>query len=255
MQRIISGATVVDAVSGQPIEGRSIWIEGERIRAIAKPDELPALPTADIIDARGKYVIPGLMNANVHLLCDFRLETLVRYLERYDELIAEAAQVALKNGLTTVFDTWGPRRFLMAVRDRINRAHLEPGGDNLFDLAGGHFAWLRAMEQKGCPPMEMLRAATRNIAVAYGKGRDLGTIEPGKIADLLILDRNPLHSAENYRSIRAVIKAGVPIDRDSLPTDPILTKPGDPPSEEEASYVSFLTDGSQFPGCPMCMRE
>ena len=35
-------------------------------------------------------------------------------------------------------------------------------------------------------------AQTRNVAVAYGKDRDLGTLEPGKIADLLILNANPL---------------------------------------------------------------
>jgi cytosine/adenosine deaminase-related metal-dependent hydrolase len=123
---------------------------------------------------------------------------------------------------------------------------------NLASLATGHFAWFRAMEQKGCSPMEMLRAATYNIAVAYGKERDLGSIEIGKIADLLILDRNPLDAAENYRSISTVIKDGVEVDRDALPRNPVLTKPMAPLCEEAERYIPFIRT-RKFPLCPMCM--
>lgn len=120
MSLVISGATIIDGVASHPIEGQSIWIEGRRIKAVGRRDEIGIPQGAEVIDARGQYVIPGLMDANVHLLCDVRLENLARHMDRYEDLIAEAAQVALKSGLTTVFDTWGPRRFLMAVRDRIN---------------------------------------------------------------------------------------------------------------------------------------
>jgi cytosine/adenosine deaminase-related metal-dependent hydrolase len=108
------------------------------------------------------------------------------------------------------------------------------------------------MEEKGCPAMDMLRAATRNIAVAYGKDKDLGTLEVGKIADLVILEKNPLQSARNYQSIHSVIKDGEVIDRDSLPTNRILTKSADAPQKEEHSYIPFLSAGS-FPACPTCM--
>ena len=115
-------------------------------------------------------------------------------------------------------------------------------------LGEGHFVWFKAMEEKGCPPMQMLMAATRNIAVAYGKDRDLGTLERGKIADLVILDENPLLAAENYRSIHGVIKDGVLVDRAALPVNPVLTLPMEPPAEEEASYMPFLSPG-RFPMC------
>ncbi|WP_157994450.1 amidohydrolase family protein [Peristeroidobacter agariperforans] len=430
-----------------------------------------------MIDARGKYVIPGLMNANVHLLCDVRLENLVRHMDRFEDLIIEAAQVALKNGLTTVFDTWGPRRALMNSRDAINagqvpgsrifcagniigldgpcsadffpkaaevasgalakrinaiwvenvgrhlmwltpeqvaqevRAYIGKGIDfikyasndhtgqgafiqfsprvqeamveeahrasitaqahcssveglriaveagcdlithanitgptpipestielfvkrntgavlfpftqrrldwffgmtshgadlghtlmraadtnvrnfirsdatlllandaSLFapevesdptwsawmgldvdcymDLRQGHFFWFKAMEEKGCSPMRMLQAATRNIAEAYGKDRDLGTLEPGKIADMLILDKNPLLASENYRTIHTILKDGVVVDREALPVNPILTRPMASPADEEASYVNFANAG-KFPMCPTCMSH
>lgn len=474
MSTIISGATVIDGVAEGPTEGRSIWIEGGRIKAIARPEQLEVPPGSRIVDARGKYVIAGLMNANVHLLIDVRLENLVRYMDRFEDLIVEAAQVALKNGLTTVFDTWGPRRFLRKAAERIDRgempgsrifcagnivgldgpyskdfsgktlevasqalvdrinpmwaenvgarltrmtsdqvaeevraylargvdfikfassehrtgetsaflafspyaqaaivreAHgagltaqshassveairvsidvgcdliqhvnmtgpvpipeatlellakrktgavvfpftqrrwewlmenaseasrrpwqasdtnarnlirsgatlllandggiyapeaisdaargkswMTPGEDCLIDLGTGHFAWFKAMEEKGCPPLEMLRAATRNIAVAYGKDKDLGTLEPGKVADMIVLDKNPLESSANYRSIHMILKDGAIVDRDALPINPILTRSMEPTAGMEAACVASQ---DTFPPCPTCLR-
>ena len=457
----IVGATVIDGTGTEPIKNAVVVIQGKRIVGVG--DDSMAIPLeARRITAVGKYLIPGLMDANVHLLGDVRLETLARHMGHYEDLIAEAAQIALRSGLTTVFDTWGPRRFLMAARDKIDagrlpgsrifcagnilgfdgpfsadfqardvevvselfkdrinaiwcenvgrhlmwlspdqvaaevRAYISKGIDFVkyasndhapgsflafspqvqtaiveeahragltaqahtmsveglriaveagcsliqhanitgpvpipestlellvkrttaavvfpltkrrFDLftekadaavrcmwsatdinarnlirSGAsllmgfdaalhaldaasdpfsdwallgecHFAWFEAMEEKGLAPMEMLKAATRNIAVAYGKEKDLGTVEAGKIADLLILDKDPLEAAANYRSIIVVIKEGAVIDRDALPLKPILTKVMEPPSDEARSFVPFMR---KFPSCPMCMRR
>lgn len=474
MSFIVSDATIIDGVAEQPIEGQTIWIEGNRIKRIGRRDELGAPPSVKIIDARGKYVIPGLMDANIHLMGDMRPENLLRHEDRYEDLIAEAAQVALKGGITTVFDTWGPRQALMSVRDKINlgqtlgsrifcagniigldgpfsadfyakaevvsaavgerinavfadnvgpilswmppeqvaqevrtytgkgidfvkyassehrwgdptaflafsplvqtriveeahragiaaQAHttsveslrvaveagcdliqhcnitgpypipettlelmakrrtgavifpftqrrfewimanckidsryfrtsdtnvrnlmqsgarlllatdaillaqevstdpmwsnfwLAPGEDNLAEFGRGHFAWLKAMDEKGYPPMEILRAATRNIAIAYKKDQDLGTLEPGKFADMLILDKNPLQAAENYRDIHMILKDGVVIDRDALPVNPIQTRAAAEPSAETLAYRAHRHIGrSGFPMCPSC---
>src|SRR5262249_14445533 len=78
----------------------------------------PPPPGAKVISAAGKYVIPGLMDANVHLVRSSPV-LLVRYEGRYDELALEGAQLALKGGLTTVFDSWGPREYLMKARAAI----------------------------------------------------------------------------------------------------------------------------------------
>jgi imidazolonepropionase-like amidohydrolase len=79
MPLLIRGATLIDGVADEPIEGCSIWIEGERIEAIGPRDEVGVPPEARVIDAQGRYVIPGLMNANVHLLGDVLLENLARH--------------------------------------------------------------------------------------------------------------------------------------------------------------------------------
>ena len=62
-----------------------------------------------------------------------------------------------------------------------------------------------------------------NIAEAYGKLHDLGTLEAGKYADLLILDDDPLSDIRNLRRIGMVIKGGEVVDRDALPTRSVLS--------------------------------
>ncbi|MGW6793674.1 amidohydrolase family protein [Streptomyces chartreusis] len=476
MSLLLTGATIIDGVSDKAIDDQVMLIRDGRIVAIGRPDDLPVPADAEVIDYRGKFIIPGLMNANVHLLINTFLETLVRYEGRYEDLIVEAAQVALKGGMTTVFDTWGPRRALIEARnkidqgeaigsrircagniigfdgpfsgdfdgrpgigssyfvDRVNatwvenvgrhlmwqtpeavgeevRKYIERGIDfvkygsnehgataagafllfsertqriiveeahragltaqahassieglrlsieagcdivqhcnmtgpveipqetlelisqkdcgavifpvtdngmsilrdtvsdlewtvwkssdvnsrNLIEsgatillandggilapevmrepmiagtwnglpeaealgrLATGHFVWLRAMEEKGMPPMELLRAATRNVAKAYKVDGDLGTLEPGKIADMVILDADPLQGAKNYETIHAVIKDGSLIDLDALPVQPLLTADLPSPLEEEDHYEKFLHHGARMPGCPSCI--
>jgi imidazolonepropionase-like amidohydrolase len=473
---VIAGATVIDATGRAPIENCTLVLEAGRIAAIGGRD-VPVPTGAKKIDARGKYVIPGFMNANVHLFgVLLSAERLARHLVNPDEIIVESAQIALKNGLTTVFDTYGPRRFLMRVRDRINsgevvgsrffcagniigfdgplspdfiakgtdvmssvfarrvnvmfaenvgrhlmwltpdgvakevRAYIARGVDfikygsnehywasagaflafshraqaamvaeahragitaqahsmsveglhcaveagcdlvthcnitgpvpiaeetlelmakrqtgavifpqtenqmdwikknvsdiewmlwkstdinarnlirsgaplllandgivwppevkadpwlskswvsapeeqNMGSLGSGHFFWLRAMEEKGCPPMALLQAVTRNIAAAYGKGRDFGTLEKGKVADLLILEKDPMAAAANYRSIQTVVKAGAIVDRDALPEKAILSAPLEAPPEEDAYYVEAIPTGPRVPMCPLC---
>jgi hypothetical protein len=68
MSLVIAGATIIDAVSEAPLCDHSIWIEDGRIKALGVPATLGAPPDVKTIDATGRFVIPGLMNANVHLL-------------------------------------------------------------------------------------------------------------------------------------------------------------------------------------------
>src|SRR5690606_24391775 len=119
-------------------------------------------------------------------------------------------------------------------------------------LATGHYLWLEAMEEKGMPALEMLRAATRNIAVAYKNDADLGTLDAGKIADLVVLDKNPLESAKNYRTIHKVVKDGAVVDIDALPLTPLLTRELSEPLPEEANYKHFAHTGQRFPFCTVC---
>ncbi|HEX7242562.1 MAG TPA: amidohydrolase family protein, partial [Longimicrobiaceae bacterium] len=66
---------------------------------------------------------------------------------------------------------------------------------------------MEAMVEAGMTPMEVLVASTRNGARAMGR-TDFGTLEPGKLADLVVLDRDPLASIGNLRSVALVARGG-----------------------------------------------
>lgn len=438
----ITGGTVIDGTGSAPVENAVVLIENGRIRAVGRTGDVTVPAGTTQIDARGKYIIPGLMDANLHLFLNLDLETLIKYEDRYHEIILEAAQIALQTGQTTVFDTWGPRAPLVKARDmiargeapgsriylagniigfdgplsadfraqaapfvskafakrtnemwvegtgrellwmgpdevrevireyatkqvdllkyggsghvdmnfltfsprvqkiiveeghragltvqthttsiesldmaidagvdivthgdisgpsrpipletirklverniaisvlpitdrrlaaleehvpqgvltdyfkiaRINHTNMIEAGvtllvstdagiqhplltsesttlaadtvDSRVKLGEGHFNALFALQERGMPPMEILRSATSHVARAYKLDADLGTLEPGKIADVVILDADPLENARNYRRIFAVIKDGRRVDLEALPVAPIIS--------------------------------
>jgi imidazolonepropionase-like amidohydrolase len=437
----IAGATVIDGTGDPPMRNALVMVADERILSVTPDcaDPVGVIPEgARLIPAAGRYVIPGLMDANVHLFAGTVPDLLLDYEGRYGDLVQEAAHITLAAGVTTVFDTWGPLAPLACVRDRINRgevagsriffagniiglggplsddfysvtdlfgpetvgrinrqwemgvgpellwltpagvrrrvreyvkhagidfvkyaasghkqmqfitfsaqvqraiveeghlagmtvqAHttsveslrmaIEAGVDLLqhgdvtgpqpmpeetltmiverrlpvaalactdrymswvgkhgggvfrdivhnrhknenerrliranarlllttdgfangprklnhplvapiwkgsvdfpLQLGESHFLWLEAVVERGMAPMEALLSATRYVAEAYGKGGELGTLEPGKRADLLILDADPLADVRNYRRITEVMKDGALVDRQRTP--------------------------------------
>lgn len=449
----IVGGTIIDGNGGKPIRNGVIVIDQQRITAMGTKKNTPIPQNSRIIPAEGKYIIPGLMDANVHLILALSPEYTLRFEDQFEDIVKESAQLTLRNGVTTVFDSWGPLQPLKTVRDQIRTGEIigsriflagnivgldgplsadfdnfniqgmsqktinrinamwqqgvgrelmylspdqvrtsirdyltkdidflkyavsghgghpdnmgflvfspqaqqvivEEGrkagmvvqthtttvesvrlaaeanvdimqhcgitirelipestiqmmvkqniacsfnistqrylrnlvGDNItrdplsisdpfyrlllvshtnqmnmikagvtvllstdganwyqdspvlenspfyssedfvYSLGTGHFVWLKAAIEKGLSPMQALQSATRNIARAYKVDKDLGTLEPGKIADLVILDKNPLEDVEHYRDIKMVLKEGIIIDHDSLPESPILSQ-------------------------------
>lgn len=65
----------------------------------------------------------------------------------------------------------------------------------------------------GLPEMAAIVAATRNPAEAVGRLDDLGTVEEGKLADLIVLEKNPLDHISHLRSVTMVIKDGKIVNR------------------------------------------
>lgn len=84
-------------------------------------------------------------------------------------------------------------------------------------LQGIQVHWeMWALQSGGLTPMETLRAATLHGAEAIGYAQDLGSVEAGKLADLVILDKNPLEDIRNTASVRLVMKNGELFDGDTL---------------------------------------
>lgn len=450
MKRLaIVGGTLVDGSGAPPVRDATVLIENDRIVEVGARSALHVGENFKVIEATGKYIIPGLVNANVHLIDGFAImlgkgiEYLARFEGRLHEVIEEAAQISLANGMTTVFDTWNAHGPVLYSRDRIAsgevpgarifaagnivgmggpfssdfmpdaRAHTtktfadridalfdagvgrrlaalppnevraivrdylasgidflkfaisdhilkesmnphltfssriqriiaeetrasgkplvshttsleslndaielgvdammhctitaqvpiseelihkmiekrvwgeiqpvtqalqslwESTGDLMTYYAGGihqqnttrliqagapilmgtdagctdpdylcdhqpavltdrpytlgqdHFLWFRSMRELGMKPMDILLAATRNPAIAYKKDHLIGTVSPGKLADVLVLDADPLEDVENFRRIGTIIQSGQVIDRSTLPVKKIVTE-------------------------------
>jgi imidazolonepropionase-like amidohydrolase len=67
---------------------------------------------------------------------------------------------------------------------------------------------MQLLMDAGLTPMEVVEASTRNAALVCGHGEELGTLEPGTLADIIIVDRNPLEDIEAMSRVIMVIKGG-----------------------------------------------
>jgi imidazolonepropionase-like amidohydrolase/Tol biopolymer transport system component len=96
---------------------------------------------------------------------------------------------------------------------------LQAGTDSLMTgtFFGPSLHWeLEHFVEAGLSPLEAIRMASSDAAQAVGAGDDLGTIEPAKLADLVLLKANPLENIRNTRTIWRVVKAGQVFDPEGL---------------------------------------
>jgi Tol biopolymer transport system component len=75
---------------------------------------------------------------------------------------------------------------------------------------------MQLLAEGGMAPMRILRAATINGARTYGLDHQLGSIEPGKLADLIVLDRDPLADIRNTNSVRYTMVNGRLYDAETM---------------------------------------
>jgi len=106
------------------------------------------------------------------------------------------------------------------VKKETLKAFYEAGGGHLITIGTDHPFWgeytsgfyihreMQAMVRAGLPAHAVLRIATVNNARAIGQGDRLGTIEPGKWADLVVVEGNPLEDITATRDTRWVMKGG-----------------------------------------------
>jgi Tol biopolymer transport system component/imidazolonepropionase-like amidohydrolase len=78
----------------------------------------------------------------------------------------------------------------------------------IFPYALAYHTELEIFAQSGLTPFEVLQTATTRAAEALGEGANLGSIEAGKLADLVIVTDDPLADVKNARKVRTVIKNG-----------------------------------------------
>ena len=99
------------------------------------------------------------------------------------------------------------------------------------------------MVEAGMTPMQVLQSTTHTTAEFLKMDKTLGTVEAGKLADLLVLSADPLSDISNTQKIDLVMKDGVIIDRIfHKEYDPIIKSPLDP----VVQYFPTIWRGSPF---------
>lgn len=90
---VLTHVTVIDVAKGIPQPDQTVVIEGDKIVSVGPHEEVPASPETMVVDAGGKYLIPGLWDMHVHFLD------------------TDSARLFVANGVTGVRVMWGNPRF------------------------------------------------------------------------------------------------------------------------------------------------
>ena len=141
MSIAITNGTIIDGLSGEPLTGLTLLIEGERIAALDRAARVNVPRDATVIDAQGGSVLPGLIDTHVHLLMES--PSLSSYLTIPPSLRLLQAiprmRATLDAGVTTVRDAGGtPAGVKLAVERGIVPGPRMQVAVTIITQTGGH---------------------------------------------------------------------------------------------------------------------
>jgi imidazolonepropionase-like amidohydrolase len=168
--KAIVGATLVDINGKQNIENAVVIVTGEKISAVGNSDEINVPANAEIIDATGRWLVPGLMNMHVHLglVLPGKLEAELAN-ETEGELtlrMADNARQVLRAGITTIRLPSDQRHGDLALKKAIAKG--QAIGPRIFSageplaITGGHGSEKGKTFYDG--PYELMKAARKEIS-------------------------------------------------------------------------------------------
>ena len=177
----IVGATLIDGNGGAPIPNATVVVRGGRIAAVGSATAVAPPRGARVIDAAGKFLTPGFVDANVHVSIYSGLENFARYQDRFTDVVIEAAQRHLKVGVTTIRDSYGMIAPLAAARDafRTGKA-VGPRLQFAGNIVGWGGPW--SFSFTGRPPENLsLLQEQMQDAITRGGGEELVNLEPDSL--------------------------------------------------------------------------
>jgi hypothetical protein len=170
-----------------------------------------------------QYMVKQGVYVNPTLAAQWRSST-----PRGPEYAAAAAEIVKDPGLAfvpaTVRESWTrpdnrkPNPEGYAKMAEFVRKYAEAGGKVVSATDAGFMPGLsmhyemQMLSDIGVAPMKIIQGATLWGAEAVGKAKDVGSLEPGKFADVLVIEGNPLQDISTTKNVRMVIKSGEVVD-------------------------------------------
>jgi imidazolonepropionase-like amidohydrolase len=134
----IVGATVIDGNGGPALSDATVLVRDGKFIAVGKRAEVKVPSCAQVVDGTGKFVTPGFVDTNVHVAMPGGAIDFARYWDRLTDLAIEGAQLHLKYGVTSIRDSYGVLKPLLAAREELKSGRVV--GARLY-VAGNIVGW------------------------------------------------------------------------------------------------------------------
>lgn len=231
---VIRNISVLDTRAAGWLPHRDVIIRHGRIAAV-QPTGSPLPLSKFTINGTGKFAIPGLFDNLVHLRAFDRASAgqfvAVGVTSVWDRG-TDAARIAEWQRDISYGKFMGPR--IVGASNAGPAPQGLPGsgaGATSAIALGLHDELAARVRRSGLTAGEVLRSATIDSATFHGRAAELGSIEPGKIADVIVLHADPLADIAQTRTIDAVVFRGETLTRAHL--NQLLSQAGLQPSPYE----------------------
>ncbi len=225
---VLWGGFVFDGTGSDSRIG-TLVMERNRIAALLPEGETGWPEGSRVLDVTGHTVLPGLIDVEARLADsepDDPARQTLRALERLHLYlwsgITSIRDVGSAGAVASALRDWvrenripGPRIFLADRALEVEGVGLGLAGDGFRDLPRAYVRELEARVEAGFTEAEALLAGTLDSARALGMGDELGSLEVGKLADVLVVEGDPLtdvgaiaNVAEVFRDGRWVVRRG-----------------------------------------------
>ena len=238
-EAILAGADILEHAAGVSVSVAKDPSKWKDFGSLEK-HSLSPMPFADMDDAKAAALIKLMVEKNVYLEPDFIAMGRGFHKQR-DKFELQDLRLLNSHELSYVperrrlrilatyhhFDDLQPAEYELRNKAyqnmlRFMREYVEAGGKLLTGTDTGgwavpgigvHHEMEILAEEVGMTPMQVILAATRNTAEGFRVLDKLGTIEAGKLADVLIVNEDPLQDIRKLQNIEWVIKDGKVVDR------------------------------------------
>jgi imidazolonepropionase-like amidohydrolase len=218
--KAIIGAVLIDGNGGAPLSDSVLITAGSRIRLVGPRSTTPIPAGSEKVDGRGRFLVPELID-----LGSAKLRAIATLAEARQAVAAgEKALAGMIADAETLDAVWlAELRALRVVfapglsslageqldRARRNTGQMAKSGVAIGAASSGDLhRELEMLAGAGIGTMEVIVAATRSAALARGESDRLGTLEPGKEANLLLLSANPLEDTRNLTRVERAMHRG-----------------------------------------------